>query len=217
MWAAGGRSTLHNSCRSDPGTSNPNLMQEDGKGHGTAGHPAAPSSGEVIYFFLTSSASADFSNQAITCLQGKAHKTLGVCSGTSWAACREGCEAWAWPSWTGQWCSSSEWAPRGASTLPESPGSHRELFPRPSSPHGCRKLQHMLLLLQWAENQQRVCCALMGWSRLWTRHTSLGATWLSLKCCGWKEKSNWLNNSLHCVIKLIVALPAWVRSNLCGC
>lgn len=145
------------------------------------------------------------------------------CSGTSWAACREGCEAWALsasPSWTGQWCSSPEWAPCVASTLPESSGSHRELFPRPSSSHGCRKLQHMLLLqiqMLLLLKISRECCALMGRSRLWTRHTSLGATWLSLKCCGWKEKSNWLNNSLHCIIKLIVALPAWVGSNLCGC
>lgn len=98
--------------------------------------------GELIYIFLTSSVSADFSNQAITCLQGKGDERLGGCRGTSWAACSEGCEPAA-----GQ--DSDAPALRGlhvGPALPESSGSHRELFPRSSSFHGCRRLQHTLLL-----------------------------------------------------------------------
>lgn len=83
MWAAGGRGILESSCRSDPGISNPNHTQEDGKGVELQATQKLHQLGDVIYFFLTSSVSADFSNQAIICLQGKRHEMLGDCSGTS--------------------------------------------------------------------------------------------------------------------------------------
>lgn len=73
------RRRLGNSCRSDTDISNPNLMQEGGKGGWRP--PCSSITQESWHFLLASSASAGFScNQAIS-LQGKGDERLGGCSG----------------------------------------------------------------------------------------------------------------------------------------
>lgn len=165
MWAAGGRGTLDSSCRSDPGISKSNLMLEDGNWVGAAGHPAAPSprSGHLLFSHILCECWLLQPSNHLSSGEGRWNigwlqwRLLGSMQRGLWSM-RPVCltqldRTVMLQSWV-----DSMWGQHSARIL-------RELFPRPSSFHGCRKLQHMLLL-QWAENRPRACCALMGWLQL---------------------------------------------------